>query len=272
MNKKSQKQLFFYDVNTQTPIILKDKMVFGRSKGDINFEDDSFMSGAHCQISIVNNKVYLVDLGSKNKTKVNGNALVAKVRVSLKIGDKIEFGHQIFQFADQARPKVSANATIFMKDVDQLEITRDTNKNPQYEDNASMHNIEVQFEKKVKQDPEEIDKLSEPINEIHKQISEYNEEIARFEAAQEASDQAFEKDHIEQLQHLKMITLLFMKQNKRAKDNADLLEFQNSVEELQNALVFQHSIHKKQINENTMFKKKNLLEKLAQEKDKLKKV
>lgn len=54
--------------------VLEDTFVIGRNsqKSKLAFPDDFMMSGRHCQLSYINHRVFLNDLGSTNGTFVNG--------------------------------------------------------------------------------------------------------------------------------------------------------------------------------------------------------
>lgn len=61
--------------------------------------NDKTVSGRHAQITVDANGVFLEDLGSRNGTRVNGQAVTA--RVLLTHGDQIEFSGVPYRFEDQ---------------------------------------------------------------------------------------------------------------------------------------------------------------------------
>ncbi|MFY9570758.1 MAG: FHA domain-containing protein [Blastocatellia bacterium] len=72
---------------------LGEDTVIGRSNGEITFPHDGFMSGRHARIIQRDGSFVLTDEGSRNGTFVKINA-----EVSLKPGDMILVGKQLFRF------------------------------------------------------------------------------------------------------------------------------------------------------------------------------
>jgi len=72
---------------------LDDDTVIGRSKGEITFPHDGFMSGRHARIERRGGSFILTDEGSRNGTFVK-----IKGEVELKPGDTILVGKQLFRF------------------------------------------------------------------------------------------------------------------------------------------------------------------------------
>jgi pSer/pThr/pTyr-binding forkhead associated (FHA) protein len=66
----------------------------GRERGDILFPEDGYVSGAHCQLSVREGRVYLKDLGSSNGTflRVRGSRAVPS-------GSLMLMGQQLFRVA-----------------------------------------------------------------------------------------------------------------------------------------------------------------------------
>lgn len=75
-------------------------MTFGRDEGEETFSGDLLMSGRHFQIHFFEGEVQLEDLKSSNKTRINGRAIEAGVRIALRKLDLIEFGNQRFIFTE----------------------------------------------------------------------------------------------------------------------------------------------------------------------------
>ena len=63
---------------------IEHKIVVGRTAAvtDICIDYDKSVSGRHCAIEKRNNKFYLVDLGSSNKTYLNENLVLSEVEIS----------------------------------------------------------------------------------------------------------------------------------------------------------------------------------------------
>ena len=73
------------------------EMVFGRAEVDKNFPQDTLISRRHFRLVPADDVVLVEDLGSTNRTKVNGKLLKPSTLYKLKSRDVIEFGQQKFQ-------------------------------------------------------------------------------------------------------------------------------------------------------------------------------
>ena len=79
-----------------THIVDRFPFIIGR-QDDSNFIiNDSLVSKRHCAICYENNKFYIEDLGSRNKTFVNGKEL--KKKTEMFYGDKVSVGSTIMRF------------------------------------------------------------------------------------------------------------------------------------------------------------------------------
>ena len=74
------------------------KVTIGRSRADITFPHDGFMSGLHARIVERDGRYYLVDENSRNGTflRINGE-------IVLKPGDMLIVGKQVFKFENAER-------------------------------------------------------------------------------------------------------------------------------------------------------------------------
>lgn len=72
-------------------------MTFGRVEVDKNFPKDTLISRKHFRLRPTSEGVLIEDLGSTNRTKVNGKLLKANTLYKLKSRDSIEFGQQVIQ-------------------------------------------------------------------------------------------------------------------------------------------------------------------------------
>lgn len=92
--------IFFYDVIGLSYIELTDGMTFGRSKGDVNFPDDTRMSSLHLKIHITGTKeaplVSVEDLNSKNRTMVDRTEIEPEKPVKLMKNSVVEAGDRKF--------------------------------------------------------------------------------------------------------------------------------------------------------------------------------
>jgi hypothetical protein len=108
---------FFYDTKKGAIIELTDGMVVGRNKNCDVAVVDHRVSGMHFKIQVKEDKVFIIDLESSNKTKLNGEEIDAKVEMKLSIKDNIKFGDQKFLFffeciEDFAVPEVTSTLKI----------------------------------------------------------------------------------------------------------------------------------------------------------------
>ena len=72
-------------------------MTFGRVEVDKNFPKDTLISRKHFRLRPTTEGVLIEDLGSTNRTKVNGKLLKANTLYKLRSRDVIEFGQQSMQ-------------------------------------------------------------------------------------------------------------------------------------------------------------------------------
>ena len=69
-----------------------DQAVIGRTRGDMTFPDDAFVSSTHCKLTRHGEGARLTDLGSSN-----GTFLKIREQVAVDDGDLIMLGQQLFQ-------------------------------------------------------------------------------------------------------------------------------------------------------------------------------
>lgn len=94
---------------------LTDAFVIGRAIESNVFIDDKSLSRSHARIDIKENKVFVVDLGSTNKTIVNGQILPPMVLCELKNNDQIKTGNVIFKFLETGNIEVLSAQILFEK-------------------------------------------------------------------------------------------------------------------------------------------------------------
>ncbi len=66
----------------------------GRERGDVLFPEDGYVSGLHCRINLVNNKIFVTDLGSSN-----GSFVRLQKDTLLNHNDILLMGQQLFRVA-----------------------------------------------------------------------------------------------------------------------------------------------------------------------------
>lgn len=86
--------IYVHDENTKEEIRILGEIVFGRSEGNKNYPDDAKISRKHFRIIPAEDIVLIEDLGSTNKTRVNGKALKPNTLYKLRSRDVIVFGSQ----------------------------------------------------------------------------------------------------------------------------------------------------------------------------------
>jgi len=89
---------FFFDSKKQVLVELIDGMTFGRNKECDYSVVDHRVSGLHFKVMIKSNGIFIIDLESSNKTKLNGDNIDSNTEIKLKIKDKVVFGDQNFQY------------------------------------------------------------------------------------------------------------------------------------------------------------------------------
>jgi two-component system cell cycle response regulator len=85
------------------------EMVIGRSVESHVFIDDKSVSRAHAQIRVSGNEVVIMDMGSSNKTLINGTLLNPMTPQKLKNNDQIKTGNVIFKFLERGNIEAITN-------------------------------------------------------------------------------------------------------------------------------------------------------------------
>src|SRR5688572_10641651 len=80
--------------------ITKDRVTIGRSRESDIFLPDQWLSRHHAEIRRDGDGFFVVDLGSKNGTLLNGDSVATRHR--LHHGDVITLGEHVLTFADDA--------------------------------------------------------------------------------------------------------------------------------------------------------------------------
>jgi len=101
-------------VGKQYPISSND-IVIGRSVETQVYIDDKSLSRSHAKFAIVGGEVSIIDLGSTNKTIVNGQALPPLAPCKLKNNDQIKTGNVVFKFLETGNIEALTNQTMYEK-------------------------------------------------------------------------------------------------------------------------------------------------------------
>jgi diguanylate cyclase (GGDEF)-like protein len=94
---------------TQTDIVI------GRSVESQVYIDDKSLSRSHAKFVVVGSEVSIIDLGSTNKTVVNGQTLPPLAAYLLKNNDQIKTGNVIFKFLERGSIEAVTNQAMYEK-------------------------------------------------------------------------------------------------------------------------------------------------------------
>lgn len=97
--------------------LTQSEYVVGRSVECSIHLDDKSVSRSHARLVVVGSDVTAVDLGSANKTVVNGSILVPMTPCKLKNNDQIKFGNLILKFLEKGNIEAFANRELNEKAV-----------------------------------------------------------------------------------------------------------------------------------------------------------
>lgn len=101
-------------VGKQYPITAND-IVIGRSVESQVYIDDKSLSRSHAKFAVNGSEISIIDLGSTNKTIVNGNTLPALSSCSLKNNDQIKTGNVIFKFLEKGSLEAITTQAMYEK-------------------------------------------------------------------------------------------------------------------------------------------------------------
>lgn len=99
-------------VGKQYPITAND-IVIGRSVESQVYIDDKSLSRSHAKFAVNSGEVSIIDLGSTNKTVVNGQTIPPLSSCLLKNNDQIKTGNVIFKFLEKGSIEAMTNATMY---------------------------------------------------------------------------------------------------------------------------------------------------------------
>ncbi len=96
-------------------LLTKADLTIGRSvESDVYISDNS-LSRAHAKFTVAGHDVSILDLGSTNKTQVNGVVLPAMTPKRLTNNDQIKAGNIIFKFLEKGSLEAISNQQVFEK-------------------------------------------------------------------------------------------------------------------------------------------------------------
>ncbi len=95
--------------------ITQTDLVIGRSIECQVYIDDKSLSRSHAKFAVVGPEVSIIDLGSTNKTIVNGDVLPPLTAYRLKNNDQIKTGNVIFKFLEKGSIEAMSNQAMYEK-------------------------------------------------------------------------------------------------------------------------------------------------------------
>lgn len=96
-------------------LLTKTDMTIGRSVESDVYVSDNSLSRAHAKFVVVGSDVAILDLGSTNKTQVNGVFLPPMSAKKLANNDQIKAGNIIFKFLEKGSLEAISNQQVFEK-------------------------------------------------------------------------------------------------------------------------------------------------------------
>lgn len=96
-------------------LITKSDMIIGRSVEAELYVSDASLSRSHARFEVVGNDIFILDMGSTNKTIVNGMPLAPMTKRKLVNNDQIKTGNVIFKFLEKGNLESISNQQVFEK-------------------------------------------------------------------------------------------------------------------------------------------------------------
>ena len=155
------KDFYLYDLMTGDLIILFNGIIIGRVNCDVNFSSDAKMSSKHVEFNIREKRLFIRDLGSKNRSKINGVAIVPNQWVELRPEDVLGFGSQKFEITEE----VVSHSTKQMKERN-LNLLRQLDEKDQYSYDEEINEVQ----KQMTQLQHKLDKKVESLESFQSQI------------------------------------------------------------------------------------------------------
>lgn len=103
-SKKSCKRAYLIRPDNKEKIVInKNSFKIGKNAAvcDYAIKGNNAVSRVHAEILFKNNKVFIVDKNSTNKTFLNGIVLTPEQEKIVSAGDEIKIANIIFRFADE---------------------------------------------------------------------------------------------------------------------------------------------------------------------------
>lgn len=96
-------------------LLTRTDMTIGRSVETEVYVSDGSLSRSHARFEVAGNDIFIIDLGSTNKTVVNGAILPPMTKRKLFNNDQIKTGNIIFKFLEKGNLESISNQQVFEK-------------------------------------------------------------------------------------------------------------------------------------------------------------
>ncbi len=108
----NRSSLLLEDVHSRKRYPISAGTTFGRTEAEHRFPDDALLSRKHFRIWVDGGKILIQDLGSRNRTRVNGTPVATKQPQEVNPGDEITAGKLRLVVKDLDLPFVPAAPTV----------------------------------------------------------------------------------------------------------------------------------------------------------------
>lgn len=95
---------FFHNMQNSKVYRVENESIIGREENVDICLDDPNISSKHLKIIVKNNRIFLIDLGSSNGTKINSISIPPYQEIRLRVGDNITIGKLNLQLSKKSKP------------------------------------------------------------------------------------------------------------------------------------------------------------------------
>jgi len=120
---KTTHRFYLYDNRDRKFREIQNGTTYGREEVEASSKKDGLVSRRHCRFDIVGNDVYIEDVGSTNRTRINSVAIQTGRKRRLRLNDVIEIGKQRLILTNQTiyPPSHTQDSTLKTKGIVALE-------------------------------------------------------------------------------------------------------------------------------------------------------
>lgn len=166
---------FLINRDTREAIELVGEKTFGRKKTcDVQIQDE-LVSGVHMKIINEVSRTLIVDLGSYNKTKINGVVLEPNVENEVKEGDEIRIGAQVYVLSESNR---LPQDQLFDDENIHVETLLDYSEPPEWGEDPE---VDFRF-KQLQQKRDEVQNIIDRIHKAEDEIEKINSAKAQLKS------------------------------------------------------------------------------------------